>query len=260
MSPGRFEGARHRRGWAWAALGAALAAWSGPAAAVVGGQQDAGPLSRATVMLLSSRGGVCSAVVVARDAVLTAAHCASGADQYRVHLPGGGATPILMVPAAVALHPGYVRGAVRDRRRSVDLALVRTGEELPPTFVPATLSTRVPAKGEAVTLGGYGLSREGDPRSTGQFRSVGLTAVEPHGPGRILLWAAPAPGRPAGACEGDSGGPVVAPDGTVAAISSWATGRGAARCGEMSQAVMVSPQRRWIDETLGGWGRAAVWR
>ena len=48
----------------------ALACLGGPAGAIVGGDGDAGPLSRAGAMVLSSKGGVCSAVVVARDALL----------------------------------------------------------------------------------------------------------------------------------------------------------------------------------------------
>ena len=48
------------------------------ALAVVGGTEDQGPLSRTTVMVLNSGGGVRSAIVVAPDVVLTAAHCATG--------------------------------------------------------------------------------------------------------------------------------------------------------------------------------------
>ncbi|KMO43289.1 hypothetical protein VQ03_08975 [Methylobacterium tarhaniae] len=57
-----------------------------PAAAVVGGAEapDAA-LARSSVMVLSSRGGVCTGIVLARDAVLTAAHCAAPGAEHRVH-------------------------------------------------------------------------------------------------------------------------------------------------------------------------------
>ncbi|HEX5867532.1 MAG TPA: S1 family peptidase, partial [Beijerinckiaceae bacterium] len=53
-----------------AAAAVSLAISPLPARAIVGGAADQGPLSRATVMVLSSKGGMCSAVVVAPDAVL----------------------------------------------------------------------------------------------------------------------------------------------------------------------------------------------
>ena len=53
---------------------------------------------------------------------------------------------------------------------------------------------------------------------------------------------------------------MAAADGTIAAVSTWATGRSKAGCGEMSQGVLVAPQRAWIDKTLAGWGRSAAWR
>lgn len=238
------------------ALGAALGA--GQASAVVGGAEDSGPLARAAVMVLSSRGGVCSGVVVAPDAVLTAGHCGSGADQHRIHYRDAGGSPVLLEPAAIAVHPGYDANAIRARRPSVDLALIRVASPLP--FEVATLGSSTPVAGSAVTLGGYGVAREADSRSTGTFRTVSLVAIEPYGRSRILLWASD-PGRAGGgACQGDSGGPMAEAGGAVAAISSWAAGAGRSRCGETSQGVLVAPQRGWIDRTLAGWGRNASWR
>ena len=52
--------------------------------AIIGGADNGGPLARQTVMVLSSNGGVCSAVVLAPDAVLTAAHCVMERAAYRV--------------------------------------------------------------------------------------------------------------------------------------------------------------------------------
>ena len=113
------------------ALAAALSA--APAAAVVGGAPDDGPLSRTSVMVLGSNGGVCSAVVVvALDAVLTAAHCVAGAAEHRVHWREASGEPALVPPAATAIHPGYDPKAIAARRRSIDLALLRLASPLPP--------------------------------------------------------------------------------------------------------------------------------
>jgi hypothetical protein len=94
-------------------------------------------------------------------------------------------------------------------------------------------------------------------RTTGTYRSVELPVVEPHGRSTILVWAEG--GGKAGACMGDSGGPVAQGE-AVFAIATWVgdTKRGA--CGRISQGVLLGPQRAWIDKTLASWGRAARWR
>jgi Trypsin len=238
------------------AVVAAMAAVPSAAGAVIGGTEDTGPLSRSTVMVLSSKGGVCSAVVLAQDVVLTAAHCVTGAPDHRVHFRGENGQPVLIVPVDKVPHPGFNAKAVEARRRSIDLALVRVPGRLPDRFEAATLTGSAATNGSNATLGGYGLAREGDPRSTGTFRTASLRVVEPHGPSRILVWMR---GERVGACLGDSGGPVAAGDG-VFAVASWAKGDGGRACGETSQGVLVGPQREWIDRTLAEWGRSARWR
>lgn len=234
----------------------ALALPAAGAHAIVGGQPDEGPLSRQSVMVLSSNGGVCSAVVLAPDVVLTAAHCVTGAAEHRVHFRDEAGEPVLIVPAAKSVHPGYDAKAIEGRRRSIDLALVRVPQPLPNRFETATLSVTGLGKGEAVTVGGWGLARKDDPKTTGTFRTASLTVVEPYGPSRILLWSKGTGAM--GACQGDSGGPMAAGD-AVVAITSWSTAAGGQGCGGITQGILVGPQRAWIDETLAGWKRAAQW-
>ena len=224
--------------------------------AIVGGAEDQGPLARQSVMVLSSNGGVCSAVVLAQDVVLTAAHCVSGAAEHRVHFRDDAGGPVLIVPVAEAVHPGYNAKAIETRQRSIDLALVRIPEALPARFEEATLTAARVQENEWVTVGGYGLAREGDAKSSGTFRTAVLTAVEPYGPSRILLWAEGS--GTAGACQGDSGGPMSA-GAAVAAITSWSSPAKGKSCGGLTQGVLVGPQREWIDRILRGWNRSAVW-
>jgi hypothetical protein len=226
------------------------------AEAIVGGAEEAGPLARTSVMVLSSNGGVCSAVVVARDVVLTAAHCAADELEHRVHFRIEAGEPVLIAPAAKAIHPGYDRKAIEMRRRSIDLALIRVPDPLPSRFEAALLSSHAPTRDTAVTVGGYGVAREKDAKSTGTFRAAALKTVEPYGPGRILLWAQGVGAT--GACQGDSGGPITAGD-AVVAITSWARGERGRDCGEFTQGILVGPQRTWIDRTMSAWGRAARW-
>jgi hypothetical protein len=256
MSPNKFAAAAARVAAGVALVAAVLGA--SPAAAILGGSEDPSGLAASTAMVLSSRGGMCSGIVLAPEAVLTAAHCVAGAD-IRVHWREAG-EPVLVVPASVAVHPGYDPAAIRTRRRSTDLALVRLAAPLPARFVPAALAGAAPGAGTALLVGGYGVAREGDPRSTGTFRTAALAAIEPYGPSRILVWMAAPGGAARGPCTGDSGGPAAGPDGAVVAVVTWSSGPGRAACGGRSQGVLVGPERGWIDRTLAGWSARAAWR
>lgn len=240
----------------------AAALLASPAGAVVGGREG-GPQANSTVMVLNARGGVCTGIVLSRRAILTAAHCADGRTDLRIHWREGG-EPVLVEPAAVALHPEFNAKAVAARKRSIDLALVRLAAPLPARFSAASLvDGPLPRTGTAITLAGYGVSREGEARSTGTYRSAALATVEPYGPGRVLIWTAdPAGGgkrAASGACQGDSGGPMLDHEGGIVAVTSWSTGPGGKQCGLLSQGVLVAPQRSWIDRTLSGWGETVDW-
>ncbi len=229
-----------------------------PAHAIIGGAVDSGPASAAAVMVLGAGGAVCSGVVVSPRAVLTAAHCADPTREHRVHYMENG-QPVLLTPTASVTHPDYVKDAIRQRRQSVDMALVRLAQPLPSRFVPAALSVGPqPRAGATVNVGGYG--SVGRQPADGRFRSVAAPVVEPWGPGKILLWIGAPKGKSAGACAGDSGGPISAMDGEVVAVTSWSKGAGSAPCGQTTQGVLLAPQRNWIDETLAGWGLSAGWR
>lgn len=244
-----------------AALALALA--SQPASAVVGGREG-GPAAASTLMVLNARGGVCTGIVLSSRAILTAGHCAQGGVELRIHWKDGSGEPVLIPPVTVALHPELDAKAIAARRRSIDLALLRLPAPLPARFQPGALvDGALPRAGSSLALAGYGVAREGDARSTGTYRAADLVAVEPYGPGRILLWAADPSGlgkRPgASACQGDSGGPMLDEGGGVVAVTSWSTGPSGKSCGLLSQGVLVAPQRNWIDATLSQWGESAAW-
>ncbi len=240
---------------------AGFLAFTSPAQAVIGGSPDSSVLSRSVVMVLGSGGSVCSAVMLDDDVVITAAHCVTGAPEHRVHFRDEDGTPILLEIAGKAVHPQFDADAIRTRRRSIDLALVRAAQPLPMRFEPATLSQAVPQEDARVRLGGFGLREENDSSgaTSGSFHSVELPVVEPYGPSNILIWLAGSDATPRGGCYGDSGGPI-SRSGEVVAITTWTTGKGNAFCGAMSQGILLGPQQSWIDTVLADWNRTASWR
>jgi hypothetical protein len=245
----------------FAGLLAAALALASPAHAVIGGEPENGALAARTLMILSSNGGVCTAVVLAEDVLATAAHCVAGPNEHRAHFRAADGSPVLLELAAKTVHPQYDADAIATRRRSIDLALVRLAQPLPARFEPAVLATANIREGGTVTLAGYGTTDENDKsgRAMGTFNAVDLAVVEPYGPSSILLWLSDADGAGRGGCQGDSGGPIVSEAGIVA-LSTWTTGEGARNCGALSQGVRLGPQRTWIDATIEGWGRRAQWR
>ena len=239
----------------FAALAAALTGGA-PAGAVVGGASEDGRFANQLVMVLTRGGdkaGFCTGIVLAPRAVLTAAHCLRPAQDMAVHFRDEQGRPVLVPVEAAVAHPLYRADAVAKRVVSIDLALVETKEPLPDRFVAAKLASGDgPAVGEGTVLAGYGVAREGEPKSGGALRSATLRVAAPLS--HILLWAEDADGAGAGACSGDSGGPLYSADGaTVVAVVAWAAGSHR-RCGALTQGPLIAPQRGWIDATLAHWG------
>jgi hypothetical protein len=235
-------------------VSAGLAA-ADPTFALVGKTDSPGLAASHTVMVLkrqSSRAAFCSGVVVADRTILTAAHCVTGATGVAINVPGGGA-PKLQAARSVAVHPGYVPNAIARRKRSIDLALVLTAEPLPPVLRPVAIAYDYGIQqGTRLRIAGYGLQREGVERGAGTLRSALLVVRAPLS--SILIWMRGPSKAIAGACTGDSGGPVFSPDATaLVAISVWARGKGRRNCGELTQAIRLGPQRAWIDSVLARW-------
>src|SRR5215472_114843 len=87
------------------------------AAAMVGGASAPGPtIARAVVVIVGSRGNFCSGVALARDLVLTAAHCVLPGADYKIVEYDARHQPILRDVADIARHPQFELKALLAHR------------------------------------------------------------------------------------------------------------------------------------------------
>jgi len=247
------------------ALAFAVAISFSPALAMVGGSAPADPeLARHVVLIVGSRGNSCTGVAIARDLVLTAAHCVlAGAEYKRVEFDAE-RRPALKDVAAVLRHPMFDLDTLLGHRATADVALVKLAEPLPPAYAPAAIAVadKPVAAGERFLVAGFGVAVRGDGRTGGTLRAATLIATGRPGTLQIRLVDPAAKGERAGlgACTGDSGAPVFARrDGALAVIGlvSWTTGpRLSEGCGGLTGVTPLVRYRAWIAETAARMGSA----
>lgn len=239
----------------------ALLAGSTPALAVIGGiaSQDVRGARASTLRIETSRGELCSGAAIAPELVLTAAHC----------LMGGGSVSVVSLDPnfrsrrhavlAVMPHPSFVPGTTPRTQPGADLAMLRLSAPLPSDIQPVTLGGGL-WQGEVVTMAGFGLSVETNKKTARRLRETRLVnagnyttqntvkvAVDPEARGET-------PG--AGACRGDSGGPVLRGEirsRDLVGIVSWSSGplntRERRICGGFTAITPISEHRAWITES-----------
>jgi len=253
-----------------AGVGTILACLSGmvltaPVFALVGPAREAPEFTPYVVTVLDKSGGgrrgggasFCTASVIAPNVVLTAAHCASNLSNTRVFFRGGQGQLVLFDVASIAVHPEFRPKIGRKHLISIDLALLRLAEPLPPTFKPIELTESGPvATGQPFRMAGFGRADESVSGTSGVLRAGILVASRPKSP--VLVWLTDPDGTGLGGCTGDSGAPVLA-IGQLAlvAVAIRAKGNNGYSCGAMTEAVLIGPQMPWVRKTLQAWG--ATW-
>jgi hypothetical protein len=242
-------------------LGVALVTMASlPAFAITRGEVARNPngLRQSVVRVESSRGEMCSGAVIAPDLVLTAAHCVDESASYRVIVVDRGFRPRVVRAVAAAMHPAFVRGTTPRSQPGVDLALIKLEQPLGRDFVPLDPRRAGRAgRGEPVEIAGFGVEAEGRKASARVLRQtqvVSLGTLQVANRVDVVVDGqrlARVPG--AGACRGDSGGPIVrgGPGGyQLVGIVSWSSGamqaRRATACGGLTAVTPVAEHASWI--------------
>jgi hypothetical protein len=233
-----------------------------PAAALVGGAPAVqGP--QAAVMIVGSRGNSCTGIAIARDLVLTAAHCVPPGADYKLVEFDAQRRPSLRDAQSVARHPQFSQKTFDSHRATADVALIKFAAPVGNAAPAAIHGERLAiAPGDTLSLFGFGLTRIGDGKSGGTLRSATLTVTgQPGGLQIRLMDPSGRNERPGlGACTGDSGGPVFRDIGgrmKVVGVVSWSTAPGnEAGCGGLTGVTPLSLYYPWIAETARKLGSA----
>jgi hypothetical protein len=233
-----------------------------PALAMTGGAPPS-PKFKHAVVMLAGQHGFCSGVAVARDLVLTAAHCVLPGTDYKLVAFDGGGQPALKSIAAIVRHPQFRADAIKRHTATADVALLKFSETIsgaPVPLGPAGLKVSV---GDPFLVAGYGLTTPGDGRSGGTVRSATLVVTGQPGSLQVRLVDPFTKNQRAGlgACVGDSGAPVFTNAGgalAVIGVVAWATGpKNAAGCGGLTGVTPLTRYRGWIVEQAKKMGSAA---
>ena len=215
--------------WTIAAVALGSGLVSAPAAAIT----HAPPGGPASVLALSfTREGrpICSATLLAPNAILTAAHCVMPAFSNLFARTSNGTT--------VRIIHRWVATDFVSEGDTNDIAVAQTDEPIDgPLF---RIDDQDPAIDSLLRVAGWGDDGTGQ-----RLAHAGTARIDKIGPNRI--WLSSAPSLP---CSGDSGGPAYMETSSgLALVAIHVAGNGA--CSGPAIEIPLSPHRLFVEETLG---------
>ncbi len=271
---GKFGPAKGPRPHVTTAVSRAIAAAAGllaalvlpprlpPAAAMVGGAPPAAEnIGRSVVVILGSYGTACTATAIARELLLTAAHCVQPNADYKLMGNKPGETPSLKTIARIEPHPQFELKRLFAHLATADVALLKLAEPLPARVVPAHIASAAEtvAVGDTLVVAGYGVTARGADRLDGIAHTATLAVTGKPSSFEIRLFDPATKGQSAGlgACTGDSGAPAFRAGGSLALVGvvSWSTGPNlSAGCGGLTGITPLVRYRSWIIDTARALG------
>ncbi len=233
------------------------------AVAMVGGAPPAADgVGRSVVMILGSYGTACTATAIARDLLLTAAHCVQPGADYKLVDNTPGREPTLKDIARIERDPQFELKRLFAHLATADVALIKLAAPLPPRIPPVSLADEGAsvAVGDPLVVAGYGVTVRGDGRTGGTVRAATLVVTGVPGTLQIRLFDPNTKGQSPGlgACAGDSGAPAfrdTAGKLAIIGVVSWSTGpKLSAGCGGLTGITPLVRYRTWIVETAQALG------
>lgn len=222
---------------------------AGPAIAITGRAPPAtGFAARPIVMVTDDREDLCTGTALARDLVLTAAHCVVRRTQYEVKAYQNGQA---IKVVSVARHPRFDFAAYAGSRATADIALLKLASPLPDIVVPASLAAaRRVSVNDTLVIAGFGVTANGTARGLGIPRMARLAVTGVPGSLQIRL-VDPATRNASeglGGCTGDSGAPVFDGEGPlVIGVVSWSTApQNNEGCGGLTGVTPLLNYRAWL--------------
>ena len=229
-----------------------------PAGAVVQGQVDRNPagLRASVVRIESTQGEICSGTLISPDLVLTAAHCVMHEAGYTVVLVDPSFRQRRLRAVAVSMHPEFVPGTTPEEQPGIDLAMMKLEEPAGPGFRPLDPRGGGIATGEAVEIAGFGVVAENRRDTARTLRTAHLVSIGSlQVANRVTVVTDArrlAETAGAGACLGDSGGPILR-DGRMVGVVSWSSGamrqdrRARTACGGFTAVTPTGEHEGWIS-------------
>jgi secreted trypsin-like serine protease len=233
------------------------------AGAMVGGAPPAADgVGRSVVMVLGSYGTACTATAIARDLLLTAAHCVQPGADYKLVASDPGQEPVLKDISRIERDPQFELKKLFAHVATADVALLKLAEPLPAKIPPVPLAdgAQPVVPGDAFVVAGYGVTVRGDGRTGGIVRAATLVATGQPGGLQIRLYDPRTKGDSAGlgACAGDSGAPAFRDSNgtlTIVGVVSWSTGpKLSGGCGGLTGVTPLLHYRAWIVDTARALG------
>ena len=198
----------------------------------------------------------CGASLVTAGWVLTAAHCLRGQTAGNVYATAGDhrintneGTEQSRRGSRIFIHPNYDAASYDN-----DIALLKVSSNFAlNTRVATTSIGGLPGSGSALTVIGWGTTREGG-GGANTLRKVNVTLQSAPScsaayPGQITssMFCAGEAGGGKDSCQGDSGGPIFV-SGRQVGVVSW--GNGCARAGLYGVYANAANFSAWIQDTI----------
>ncbi|GJE29506.1 S1 family peptidase [Methylobacterium organophilum] len=240
------------------ALGALLALVPLSAQAVVQGQveRDPGGLRASVVRVESTQGEICSGTLISQDVVLTAAHCVMHEAGYNVVVVDPSFRQRRIRAVAAAMHPDFVSGTTPEDQPGIDLALLKLAQPVGPGFRPLDPRGGAIGTGDSVDIAGFGVvaeNRRGTARTLRTAHLVSIGSLQVANRVTVVTDARRmAETAGAGACLGDSGGPILR-GGQMVGVVSWSSGamrqdrRARTACGGFTAVTPTAEHAGWIS-------------